>query len=118
MTESGPCAQGGSVAVIAKANCGVPKIKGDEVVYTGTPELMARYAHLAIDSGAKIIGGCCGTSAEHLAAMRVAIDEHNNGARPSLEEIVAGTGQLVNAISEKNTETEADRPGRRRGRRR
>ncbi|MDD9911105.1 MAG: betaine--homocysteine S-methyltransferase, partial [Ahrensia sp.] len=67
-------AQGGHIAIIAKANCGVPKVKGDEVVYTGTPELMANYTKLAIDSGARIIGGCCGTSPDHLVAMRRAID--------------------------------------------
>ena len=40
------------------------------------PKLMARYVRLAIDGGATIIGGCCGTSFEHLAAMRRAMDSH------------------------------------------
>ena len=56
--------------VIAKANCGVPTVHGDHADYSGTPELMADYARLAIDAGARIIGGCCGTSPAHLAAMR------------------------------------------------
>ena len=43
---------------------------------------MANYAHLAIDGGAKIIGGCCGTSFEHLAAMRKALDSHMSWATP------------------------------------
>ena len=106
-----------SVAIIAKANCGVPKIQGDEVVYTGTPELMARYARLAMDAGASIIGGCCGTSPEHLVAMRGAIDTHTRGDRPTLEDMVAGTGALVNQISEANSESSSG-GGRRRGRRR
>ena len=119
MTAKGPTAEGGHIAVIAKANCGVPQVSGDEVVYTGTPELMGKYAKLAIDAGAKIIGGCCGTSAGHLAAMRTAIDEHTRGGRPSHEEVVAATGDLVNQIAEeKASPPDGARAGRRRGRRR
>lgn len=118
MTKEGPCAQGGQIAVIAKANCGMPRIKGDQVIYTGTPELMAKYVHLAIDSGAKIIGGCCGTSPVHLAAMRKAIDDHKAGTRPSHEEIVEGTGKLANPISKKIDDDGEVKTGRRGGRRR
>lgn len=119
MTESGPTAEGGHIAVIAKANCGVPKVSGDEVIYTGTPELMGNYATLAIDAGAKIIGGCCGTSSGHLAAMRAAIDAHTKGDRPDLEAVVAATGELVNQIATaQSSSDEGGRGGRRRGRRR
>ena len=114
MTAGGPTAFGGKIAVIAKANCGVPKIKGDAVVYSGTPDLMAAYVRHAIDAGARIIGGCCGTSAEHLTAMRQAIDNHTRGNRPALEDIVASTGALVN---QKSAAEEGGRgTGRRRGR--
>ena len=81
--------------VIAKANCGVPQIKGGEVVYSGTPDLMARYVRLAVDSGARIIGGCCGTSPEHLAAMRKALDAHVKGERPDRARLEAEIGPLV-----------------------
>jgi methionine synthase I (cobalamin-dependent) len=60
--------------VISKGNCGIPQVQGAEVVYTGTPELMERYGRLAVHAGARIIGGCCGTSPEHLAAIRRGID--------------------------------------------
>ncbi len=119
MTETGATAEGGTIAVIAKANCGVPRVSGDQVIYTGTPELMGEYAKLAIDAGAKIIGGCCGTAPEHLVAMRTAIDEHAKRDRPSLDTVVAATGELVNQIAAAKSES-ADEPrtGRRRGRRR
>ncbi len=97
--------------VIAKANCGVPRVKGDSVVYTGTPELMAEYARLARDAGARIIGGCCGTSPEHLAAMRDALDRHTPRARPDLEQVIAGLGPLASPPS---TATSTRRPNRRR----
>lgn len=85
-----------NVTVIAKANCGIPVIQGENVVYTGTPELMSDYACLAIDAGATIIGGCCGTSCDHLAAMRKAIDTHTKTQRPTVEAIVGAIGPMVN----------------------
>ena len=42
--------------------------------YHGSPELMAQYAALARDAGIQIIGGCCGTTPDHIRAMREAID--------------------------------------------
>ncbi|MGI9350624.1 MAG: betaine--homocysteine S-methyltransferase [Rhizobiaceae bacterium] len=82
--------------VVAKANCGIPQIKGDTVEYTGTPELMHDYTKLAINAGARIIGGCCGTSCDHLKQMRVAIDTHEKSARPEINDIVESIGPLVN----------------------
>ena len=65
--------------VVAKGNCGVPQYVDGHIHYSGTPELMADYARIALDAGAKIIGGCCGTSPEHLAAMRHALEHHSQG---------------------------------------
>ncbi|MEP3047443.1 MAG: betaine--homocysteine S-methyltransferase [Roseibium sp.] len=110
--------------VVAKANCGIPQIKGDEVVYTGTPELMADYARMALNAGARIIGGCCGTSPTHLSAMRVALDTYQKGVRPTLDEVLLEIGPLVSppnlAADAARAEAEADGAGsgRRRGRRR
>ena len=78
--------------VIAKSNAGLPTLLGTCLHYACTPELMADYAHLAIDAGARIIGGCCGTTPAHIAAMRKAIDSHTPGPRPTLGSIVARTG--------------------------
>lgn len=105
MTEAGA-----PFAFVAKANCGIPQFKGEHIHYSGTPELMADYARLAIDAGARIIGGCCGTTAAHLAAMRTAIDEHPRGSRPDLTAIAARVGPLQNPPS---SGRERDRRGRR-----
>ena len=108
--------------VVAKANCGIPQIKGDEVVYTGTPDLMAKYTHMALDAGARIIGGCCGTSPTHLAAMRNALDTHTAGERPTVEEVISEIGPLVSPPNKEadaaRAEGEGSSSGRRRGRRR
>ena len=63
--------------LIAKGNCGIPSYVEGEIHYHGTPELMADYALCARAAGAQIIGGCCGTTPAHLAAMREALDRHD-----------------------------------------
>jgi len=94
--EMSQSADAAHLPMISKGNCGIPRFVGTEIEYSGTPELMAHYAELATDAGARIVGGCCGTSPEHLASMRRAIDEHVGGARPTLEVIVAEIGPLTN----------------------
>ena len=62
-----------SVPVIAKGNCGIPAYVDGAIHYHGTPELMADYARLSRNAGISIIGGCCGTTPEHVAAMSAAL---------------------------------------------
>ena len=62
-----------SVPVIAKGNCGIPAYVDGGIHYHGTPELMGDYACFARDAGIKIIGGCCGTTPAHVAAMAAAL---------------------------------------------
>ncbi len=80
--------------VVAKGNCGIPQYVDGHIHYTGTPELMADYARIALDAGARIIGGCCGTSPDHLAAMRRSLETYSKGARPSVETIEARLGPV------------------------
>ncbi|MDP8998234.1 MAG: homocysteine S-methyltransferase family protein, partial [Pseudomonadota bacterium] len=80
--------------VVAKGNCGIPQYHDGHIHYTGTPELMADYARIALDAGAKIIGGCCGTSPEHLAAMRKALEGHTRGPRPTIAKIEEKLGEV------------------------
>ena len=104
-------------AVIVKGNCGIPEFRGSEIHYSGTPELMADYVRLAVDAGAKIVGGCCGTSFAHLAAMRQALDAHRKGERPTVETVVERIGPLRNKAATANVpETAEGRRERRRAR--
>jgi 5-methyltetrahydrofolate--homocysteine methyltransferase len=82
---------------VTKGNCGIPQFHGTEIVYSGTPELMAGYAVLAADAGAVIVGGCCGTTPDHVAAMRKALDARSAGERPTRQSIVELIGPLANA---------------------
>ena len=80
--------------VISKANCGIPEFHNGKILYSGTEKLMAEYVQIAMDSGAKIIGGCCGTSCEHVRAMRKAMDEHVITSPPTLAEIENRVGVM------------------------
>ncbi|MER8670275.1 betaine--homocysteine S-methyltransferase [Mesorhizobium sp. M1156] len=112
MTEAKP-----EATVIVKGNCGIPEFRGAEIYYSGTPELMADYVRLAVDAGAKIVGGCCGTSFQHLAAMRKALDAHTKSDRPTVEQIVERIGPMRNKQATVNAaETSEARRERRRGR--
>ena len=96
-TVQGFAAQGTERPIIAKGNAGIPKYVDGHIHYDGTPTLMADYAVLARDSGAKIIGGCCGTMPEHLRMMREALETRPKGDKPSLEEIAARLGAFSSA---------------------
>lgn len=63
-----------TVPVIVKANAGIPEFKGDRLTYTGTPEVMGAHLQRMKDAGVSIIGGCCGTSTQHIAFMRAVLD--------------------------------------------
>ena len=107
MTDAQP-----SCPVIAKANAGIPVFHGEHIHYSGTPELMADYVALSALAGARIIGGCCGTSPAHLAAMRRALDQLEDGPRPDIDSIVAKLGKLV-APPPAEGEVRVRRPSRR-----
>jgi 5-methyltetrahydrofolate--homocysteine methyltransferase len=94
MSILGMTAQEAGIPIIAKANAGIPQFIGAEIHYSGTPELMGNYVHLAANSGARIIGGCCGNSFAHVAAMHDALAHHHAGARPDEAQVVAELGPL------------------------
>jgi len=84
----------GKDIIISKGNCGIPQMINGEIVYSGTNEVMADYARLARDCGAKIIGGCCGTTPERLRAIVNALDHYEPKALPSQNDIVAALGPI------------------------
>ena len=56
-----------------KPNAGVPRIVGDTVVYDADPEMLAVHVRAYADKGARIVGGCCGSTPEHIAAIARAL---------------------------------------------
>jgi 5-methyltetrahydrofolate--homocysteine methyltransferase len=62
-----------SVPLWIKPNAGVPKVVGDAVVYEAGPEVMAERVKDFASRGARIVGGCCGTTPDHIAAIARAL---------------------------------------------
>jgi len=62
------------VVLVAKANAGLPTLVQGRAAYGATPEVMGDYARAAAGLGARIIGGCCGTTPAHLRSMAEALD--------------------------------------------
>jgi len=108
-------AHANNIPVVAKGNCGIPAYVDGAIHYQGTPELMAEYTLFARDAGAKIIGGCCGTSPAHVAAMVTALN--STPTRPF--DPAAMTAALGTAWDGVDTSAGGQAPrGGRRGRRR
>ncbi|NTV37657.1 MAG: hypothetical protein HGA82_00420 [Anaerolineales bacterium] len=61
-----------------KPNAGWPEHVGGRVMYAAAPEYFRDYALEFWKAGASVIGGCCGTTPEHIAAMRSALDAHTS----------------------------------------
>jgi 5-methyltetrahydrofolate--homocysteine methyltransferase len=58
-----------STPVLVHANAGLPIFRDGKTIYPETPEMMAGKVSELIKSGADIIGGCCGTTPEHIKAL-------------------------------------------------
>lgn len=61
--------------ILARANAGLPEKEGKRFVYRDGPGFMASKVRDLSAAGVAIIGGCCGTTPEHIRAFRDAIDE-------------------------------------------
>ncbi len=67
----------GDIPVLVHANAGLPKNIDGEDVFPETPEQMAALVPALVEAGAGIIGGCCGTTPEHIKAIKEAVDRIN-----------------------------------------
>ena len=79
----------------AQPNAGMPRDVGGRSMYMASPEYMATYARHLVQAGAKVVGGCCGTTPEHTKAMvegvrplaprtRVLVGETRNAGSPDV----------------------------------
>ena len=72
-------------------NAGMPRIIQDRYIYLSSPAYVAEYAVAFAEAGAQIIGGCCGTTPDHIAAMREALVK----LRPPVESVAAAHRDTV-----------------------
>lgn len=87
----------------AMPNAGFPEAIGGRVMYPASAEYFGDYALTLQAIGARVVGGCCGSAPEHIAAMRRAIDDAASGAR-SLP--IVGSVELVNGELESHAQPE------------
>jgi 5-methyltetrahydrofolate--homocysteine methyltransferase len=73
---------------ITKANCGIPLYKSEGgLTYPIGPDQMSEYVELALRSHARIIGACCGSTPDHIEAIREAVDSFAGGELPDFAEV-------------------------------
>lgn len=60
--------------LIAQANAGLPETQDDKIIYTETPEQRSELTRILLSEKVNIIGGCCGTTPDHIAAIRKTVD--------------------------------------------
>jgi len=79
--------EAGGVPLSVQPNAGLPSRIGERLMYLSSPGYMAEYAARMLETGARLVGGCCGTTPQHIAAMREALDRHapvRRTARPAI----------------------------------
>jgi homocysteine S-methyltransferase len=82
------------IRLSALPNAGWPEYVGGRVMYPAGPDYFADYAVAMRDQGISIIGGCCGTTPQHIAAMRVALDQ------PERVSVTFDGGTIVETVEE------------------
>lgn len=85
-------------SLIAMPNAGWPTVSAGQYMYPATAEYFADFARGALDAGVDIIGGCCGTTAEHICAMHAVIDEVRESPEAAHETAKAQT-QRVSVVN-------------------
>lgn len=63
--------------LISQANAGLPQLLNGKTVFPGTPAEMVAYNDRMLALGVRIIGGCCGTTPAHIAAMKRGLEGQN-----------------------------------------
>ncbi len=91
--------------ISAVPNAGLPKDVRDRKIYLASPEYMASYARRMIETGARIVGGCCGTTPEHIKKIRdyvASVVPRHQPAVVSRETVAAPAGVQAAALAERS----------------
>lgn len=76
-----------TIRLMVQPNAGWPEQAGGRIMYPADPPYFGRYAQAFCETGAVLIGGCCGTTPEHTHAMRMAMDANPDGCS-TLESVI------------------------------
>jgi len=75
--------EAGGLPLAIQPNAGLPSRIGERLIYLSSPGYMADYAGRMVEAGARLVGGCCGTSPAHIGAMREVLDRRAPSPRPA-----------------------------------
>ena len=86
-----------AVPFIAQPNAGLPELRGAETVFPATPGEMAAYVPRLTEVGVRVLGGCCGTTPEHISAMARAFREGRGPdlSPPAFSTLASRTGFVL-----------------------
>ena len=79
------------VPVSAQPNAGLPRDVADRKIYMASPEYMAEYARRMVEAGARLVGGCCGTTPAHIKAIRSFVRSAEPRTHPAAASTVTET---------------------------
>jgi len=82
----------------AQPNAGMPHTVEGRNLYLCSPEYMASYARRFIQTGARLVGGCCGTTPEHIKAIKAAVRSMSPQRARASVEIVARPGRTLSPV--------------------
>ncbi|MBR3748673.1 MAG: homocysteine S-methyltransferase family protein [Firmicutes bacterium] len=84
-----------SLPVIFKANAGLPRLENGQTVYDVTPAEFAQYVEEAVRKGVRIVGGCCGTTPETIAAIAKRVGGLKPAARAPQKQTVISSYSMA-----------------------
>ena len=87
----------------AMPNAGFPEQVGGRFMYPARPEYFGEYSKALQEAGACLIGGCCGTTPDHIAEMRRALDDPHIEEKPTSFGITFETGDIPLLVTEKSS---------------
>src|SRR5881409_2507404 len=87
--------EAGGLPLAIQPNAGLPSRIGERLIYLSSPAYMADYAGRMEDAGARLVGGCCGTTPAHTAAMRETLDRKSPIRRESVRPTITVSAPAV-----------------------
>ena len=84
-----------NIPIIVKANAGLPKVVDGKTVFTVGPEEFAKDIAACIDAGATYVGGCCGTTPRHIAAVSDKVKVISDNRKDDIRHLTLNTYRLT-----------------------
>jgi homocysteine S-methyltransferase len=94
-----------SLPISALPNAGLPRSVGGRVMYLSSPEYVGRYANRMIEAGVRFVGGCCGTTPDHVRHIRQEVDSERPrvaGPAPGRAKLTLATGREPPPLAERS----------------